>query len=755
MTPTEGLYRLRQLTRRFIALRVTETLCWSVAGAALVWGVLQFVRPANSVQIVIAFSVFILFFSIQVLLRRLNKVNVSTIARYLDFNYSALENSTDLLFSDRSSLRGLQQLQYERTAASLETVYPSVRFPNKLRLATGVCIASLTFLIIAIVLGTSDADEHRRTAASDKSPDAIALSLPAGIKSLELIVDAPAYTGVRKQKSSNPSLSVPEGSRVSWQITFDHEVKESAILISGLDTIRMNEGDASYKGSSRFHTTALYRISWVSENDSVITSDYYAIDVIADRPPRIETPNLKQFTEFKAGQSPVVAVSAMLYDDYGLTDSYLVATVAKGSGESVKFREETLRFDTPSRIAGKEVRASRTLNLNGLGLEPGDELYFYLIAFDNRKPEKNFTRTETYFITIEDTASVDAGFDGSLGVDLMPEYFRSQRQIIIDSEKLLKEKSKITKKEFESRSNELAHDQKVLRLRYGQFLGEEFETGIVHEESTDHHEEDDHDHDEEDEDDLTKKFGHVHDGDNEHNLVPEHNHDHDHGDNEDKEKDPLEGFIHSHDDPEEATFFTQSIRAKLKATLSIMWDAELHLRLFDPAKSLPYQYRALKLLKEISNDSRIYVHKTGFDPPPIKEEKRLTGELDEVKDSRDRYAVSKDDEFVTLRHALRLVEVKMHAEYPELTENDKDILRRAAQKIALLAVDAPGMYLETLSILQQITNESTPSTSIKSELQAIRKTLSSVIPEQPEQVTSQKAALHPSDSLFVKNLFTQ
>jgi hypothetical protein len=97
--------------------------------------------------------------------------------------------------------------------------------------------------------------------------------------------------------------------------------------------------------------------------------------------------------------------------------------------------------------------------------------------------------------------------------------------------------------------------------------------------------------------------------------------------------DPLATFAHNHDDGEVATFFVQSVRAKLKAALTVMWDAELHLRLFDPEKSLPYQYTALKLLKEISNDSRIYVHRTGFDPPPLKEEKRLTADLSEVQTS--------------------------------------------------------------------------------------------------------------------------
>lgn len=62
-----------------------------------------------------------------------------------------------------------------------------------------------------------------------------------------------------------------------------------------------------------------------------------------------------------------------------------------------------------------------------------------------------------------------------------------------------------------------------------------------------------------------------------------------------------------------------------------MWDAELHLRLYEPEKSLPFQYEALKYIQEIKNSARIYVHRIGFDPPPIKEESRLTGKIKDIK----------------------------------------------------------------------------------------------------------------------------
>jgi hypothetical protein len=167
-----------------------------------------------------------------------------------------------------------------------------------------------------------------------------------------------------------------------------------------------------------------------------------------------------------------------LTDDYGLSRAQIVATVSKGSGEAIKFREEKLSFDSPSKISGKNLQVTKVLDLLRLGLQPGDELYLYVEAEDNKTPVRNYTRTETYFIALQDTSSTVTSVEAGLSVDLMPEYFRSQRQIIIDSEKLLKERRRISKENFNEKSNNLAHDQKVLRLRYGEFLGEEFQSSV-------------------------------------------------------------------------------------------------------------------------------------------------------------------------------------------------------------------------------------------------------------------------------------
>ena len=366
-----------------------------------------------------------------------------------------------------------------------------------------------------------------------------------------------------------------------------------------------------------------------------------------------------------------------------------------------------------------------------LGLEPGDELYFYVEAYDNRTPTANHNRTETYFIAVQDTAAEITTADAGLGVDLMPEYFRSQRQIIIDTEKLLKEKKKLTRQQFNNTSNELGYDQKVLRLRYGQFMGEEAESGIgisVTQEQVSEPE------DEKDKD-VTKEFSHQHDTENEHNLV-------------DQKKQAPGG----HDNTEEATFFDQSIKAKLKAALTIMWDAELYLRLYEPAKSLPYQYKVLNLLKEISNDSRIYVHRTGFDPPPLKEDRRLTAELTEIKSSRDEHNGTTEDMYPGVREALGVVEEMLQNNVMYVTPRSQKTFTSAGREISVLLAEQPGLDLRSLALLKTLVDQKVAPDDMHNTLVEIRTILWKLLPPSSPSPVIQGATVHALDQTFLNSL---
>ena len=257
---------------------------------------------------------------------------------------------------------------------------------------------------------------------------------------------------------------------------------------------------------------------------------------------------------------------------------------------------------------------------------------------------------------------------------------------------------------------------------------------------------------------VTKKFGHAHDKENEHNLVadkksasPSHSKEGNVKDSRENET-PLEAFAHEHDNGEEATFFVQSVRAKLKAALTVMWDAELYLRLYEPSKSLPYQYTALKLLKEISNDSRIYVHRTGFDPPPLKEEKRLTGDLTEIKNSATDNSLIEQKRFLEIRKALIILEHLLDQRPNTLSSKAKKQLHMAGLELAVVVLAEPGKYLEGLSLIRKITEDEMDEKKIHELLLVIRSILWSVLPIESSSPSKSDLILHSLDQQFLKNL---
>ncbi|TXH26199.1 MAG: hypothetical protein E6Q96_08125 [Cyclobacteriaceae bacterium] len=699
-------------------------------------------------QIIGASAGFIGTFLLRFFQLRLNSVSESEIAKYLNAHYPELKASTDLLLLDDQHISQLVQLQQFQTERNLTAAAPKIRFPNYV---TSAFIGALVAAGLCIVVQENQLSfSGNNPATADENPAEKAIpatKLPADIKQAKVFVQPPGYTGIAGYNPSDLNLNVQENSRVTWTLTFSEAIKKASFVSSSRDTLSFskNQND-EWQLSTTLDRNGFYQLA--CQDDSNHSSDYYKIEIMKDQAPIIRLADLDQFTQVEYNSKQQVDAKPALLDDYGLTDAYIIATVSKGSGESVKFREEKIRFSNPAEIRGKQLSARQTLDLKKLGLEPGDELYFYVEAIDNKIPVANRSRTETYFITIPDTAQDVMTADGGLGVDLMPEYFRSQRQIIIDTEKLIREKKTIAKKEFGSRSNELGYDQKVLRLRYGQFLGEEAESGVGAVEAHAADDKDEHDESKKAAD-MVKEFGHQHDTENEHNLVEEKDptkKDVDGG----KKENLLEGFVHEHDNEESATFFYQSLKMKLKAALAQMWDAELYLRLYEPEKSLPYQYTALKLLKEISNDSRIYVHRTGFEPPPIKEEKRLTADLNEVSPARHTYESPDETYFPGISAALQVVEDIVSRSNKTLSPGAKNKLLASGSELAQAALENPAL-LQGLTALKTVTSGKFSD----DDLITLRQTYWLALPERPSAAGKNRSTLHELEKALLQNLLRQ
>lgn len=735
---------LSKLKNRYLRLRLTEVFLIAIFVASITFVslyVLQIPALTRALTSLLAGVAGFVFRSVQL---RLHKITAASVASFLNTRYEVLAGSTDLLLTEEHALPPLARLQRSVTHKKLEGLSDTVKFPNHLK--TFAFLAATGLILCALLVVNDFHISPFPTTHTGNNPvlteTRLVKNLPPEIAEVTVVVAPPAYTNIRPYPAADLNLTVQEKSQVMWSIHFTQPVKKVELITASQDTLKFLSDNERWNLAATLDRNGFYQLAW--RDEGLHTSDYYKIIVIHDQPPAIQLPGLNQFTQVAHNERKSIEVNPILADDYGLTDAYIIATVSKGSGESVKFREEKIRFASPGSITGKKVNARQSLDLAKLGLEPGDELYFYVEALDNRTPLANRARTETYFVTIPDTAQNSMAIEGGLGVDLMPEYFRSQRQIIIDTEKLIREKKTITKNEFASRSNELGYDQKVLRLRYGQFMGEEAESGIA---PVDHHEED-HDGEEKKPEDMMKEFGHQHDTENEHNLVEEKDPTKKAVDGSKKE-DLMAAFLHAHDNEESATFFFQSLKIKLKAALTQMWDAELYLRLYEPEKSLPYQYTALRLLKEISNDSRIYVHRTGFEPPPIKEEKRLSADLTEITHVTRTQETHNPEHYPNISAALRVTEQLLARQAFTLTPQEKNILMQSGSELAQAALENPSL-LPGLSALHEITlSEKAPA---REALKTLQKAYVLALPKQPAQAGKTQTTLHDLDTKLLQQL---
>lgn len=742
---TNPASRLKQLRRNYLLVRLAEVVCLGVAAGLTVAALSRLAGLSGSDALVLGVILGLVLTLGQVYKLGLHQLNVGRMASFVNRRHPELQWSADLLVHEGPH-RGLEALQAQKAASLIETISP-FQFPHRLTLS----IAALAAGAMAVwsvshfqnELTTTDNAIRMANPNGNMQP---AMVMPIALKRLASTVTPPAYTGLDAVNFEQGDMKVAEGSRIKWHITFSARPEQAFLVVSGTDTLKLSGDGSEYSGQYDVQRSGFYQVSW-SDQGQMKSSAYFKLEVTEDAAPVVAVAGIPQFQQFNWNDDLRVPFAADLKDDYGLTDAYIVATVSKGSGESVKFREEKLLFDSPAKVAGRALKANKTIDLRKMRMEPGDELYFYVEAWDNKRPQRQSARTETYFLQITDTASYIVSSDGGLGVDLMPEYFRSQRQIIIDSEKLVSDRGKVKKKDFDDRSNSLAHDQKVLRLRYGQFLGEEFESGITQVES----------HQQEEsapvtQEEAERQFGHVHDTENEHNLVPgEEHHDHETAPlNPEAKEDPIEAFAHMHDSEEEATFFIQSVKTKLRAALSMMWDAELHLRMNRPEESLPYQYKILQLLKEISNDSRIYVHRTGFDAPPIKEDKRLTGDLKEVDPARRQYTRMEDERFQATKEAVAIIEKYLLKPGLLLAEEERALLQLAGNEMAGGAIENPGRYLESMDLLRQLIEGRNPL-NVK-ELLTIRKSMFELLPERKAAVTARPRSLHNSDRELLKKV---
>ncbi|MGA0559970.1 hypothetical protein ACO2Q8_25130 [Larkinella sp. VNQ87] len=626
-----------------------------------------------------------------------------------------VEYSLPLL--DKEELNIAEQLQLARLNERIQTIQIPTRKVLAVIFARVGLFALPVLLVLAIYWGypliqaSSSIQKKRSTyvpaIAKENRP-----TVPV-FQSASLQITPPGYTGLPVKESSDLNAVAVSGSILRWRLNFSNTEKLSVRLANSRgEEVYFKHSGEQFEYRDQLVSSGIYALKayWKTTDgkDSLIyQSDFYRLEAQPDLAPKIQ-PDSKELYRFHfLKDDKNLRISARISDDFSVRQAYIVATVARGAGENVKFRE--VKFPLPQ-TNFKEAQLQKVIDLKALNFAPGDELYYYWAAIDNKQPEANFAKSDTYFVVYKDTARVEEAELATMAVNIMPEYFRSQRQIIIDTEKLIARRKKLAAKEFKSASNEIGFDQKVLRLRYGQYLGEEFENSIgSHDLSPDGNvlEGFIHKHDTEGEKDAPKSFAfkliEKAEEQQKKELPAPDQHDHDQGPKPaENEKDPvaalMEQYIHSHDDGEANTFYEQSTRSLLKMALEQMWQSELHLRLYEPEKALPFENKALIYLKAAQQKARTFVKKSGYDPPPIKEkETRLTGELKKVNPE------FKQERNYDSRQTERLVsEVLGYLEFKRLTSAQKLVVQQLSAALTNEIMNSRLANWSVLTVLQKL-----------------------------------------------------
>jgi hypothetical protein len=278
------------------------------------------------------------------------------------------------------------------------------------------------------------------------------------VQQLVLEYHFPAYTGLSpRRQEDGGDIAALRGTEVLVFVIPTVPVAGGAIVIDEQDSLPLTRAEnGTLTGALQVVSDGLYRIVFESfDGDRVIGSPDYLIDVLSDQPPYVAFS--KPGRDVKVTNIEEVFIEVEAEDDYGVRQLQLVYSVNGGP-------EQTLELYSGRR---KEVSAGHTFYLEEIELEPGDFISYYARASDdNRVSGRQVATTDIYFMEVrpfdrtyrqaeQSGAPGGGGFDSSLS--------RRQRDVIAATFKMVRDREKYSRDEYEENLATLALAQGRLR----------------------------------------------------------------------------------------------------------------------------------------------------------------------------------------------------------------------------------------------------------------------------------------------------
>src|SRR5258708_2931792 len=191
---------------------------------------------------------------------------------------------------------------------------------------------------------------------------------------IKMRLQFPRYLGKKGEELNNTgNVEIPEGTKITWQISTANTVKASIGFSSETGTNPMQIIDNQlFTFGKGFRNPDGYWIDLENENSKNKDKINYSILVIKDQYPQIEVDHLKDSVLFKT-----IFLGGTISDDYGLTELSLNYQIIKNGNTGNKKTAITINRDSPQQSFFYQ------LHIDSLGLHPGDKLNYYLQVWDN------------------------------------------------------------------------------------------------------------------------------------------------------------------------------------------------------------------------------------------------------------------------------------------------------------------------------------------------------------------------------------
>ena len=197
------------------------------------------------------------------------------------------------------------------------------------------------------------------------------------LEQLEISLDFPAYTRLKAERmSDNGDLLVPVGTRGTWFLEarntdqIDYRFTGEALLAKA-----EKKSDDQFSFRKTLLSSGHYRLYITNRQLQKPDSISYTISLIPDKYPEIDVEEFRDSFD-----SPYLYFAGNASDDYGLNRLYFKYSILDENGI---LRQEKNKLLASYSNSERDIEYDHSLDLDTLGLQPGESVQYYFEIFDN------------------------------------------------------------------------------------------------------------------------------------------------------------------------------------------------------------------------------------------------------------------------------------------------------------------------------------------------------------------------------------